>query len=235
MKKTNTIITYHIVADQQGKLRAAAKLACDFWNRFIRPKLSVVIRLGTFTQFGNTIARAYEPYQRDNVVYGRIEFNTQYLSQFNETEIVGTIIHEAGHTLGMGWDAWMTLFDHQTGRFLKPATNKLKTLKDMYVETEYGPGTTLAHWDEQQHEKEIMTGFKDKGEHVLPVTIDVLGLLGHSVLERLTRQSTLEELLGELRSVMFSRTEDALRLNREAFVQTDVWEEIYTGKRTPIK
>jgi len=99
MNKTKTIITYHIVADRQGKLRAAAKLACDFWNRFIQPKSSVVIRLGIFTQFGNTIARAYEPYRRDGVVYGVVEFNTVYLSQFSETEIVGTIIHEIGHTL----------------------------------------------------------------------------------------------------------------------------------------
>ena len=235
MNDRATIITYHIVADQQGKLRAAAKLACDFWNRFIRPESSVVIRLGTFTQFGNTIARAYEPYRRDSVVYGVVEFNTEYLSQFNDTEIAGTIIHEIGHTLGIGWDMWMTLFSHQTGRFLGRASNKLPALADMYVETEYGPGTTLAHWDEERHDRELMTGFKDSAEHILPVTIAVLELLGHEVLEKLTEQRQLEGLLEELRSVVFSRTDDAIQLNREAFVQTNIWEEIYTGRRTPIK
>ena len=235
MKKENTIITYHIVADQHGKLREAARLACDFWNRFILPESSVVIRLGTFTRFGNTIARAYEPYRRDGTVYGVVEFNTVYLAQYSGTEIVGTIIHEIGHTLGMGWNAWMTFFNHQTGRFYKRASNKLPALAEMYVETDYGPGTTLAHWDEARHDKELMSGFKDDAEYVLPVTIDVMELLGHGVVERLNEQRQLEGVLDELRGVMFSRMKEAVQLNREAFVKTNIWEEIYTGKRTPIK
>ncbi len=235
MKKERTVMTYHIVADQHGKLRAAARLSCDFWNRYIQPKSSIVIRLGTFTEFGNTIAVAYEPYWRDGTVYGRIEFNTVYLAEFSETEIVGTIIHEAGHTLGMGWDEWMKLFKHQSGEFLKRFINKLPALADMYVETDYGPGTTLAHWDEERHDKELMSGFKDSAEYVLPVTIDVMGLLGHEVIRRLKQKRQLDAILDDLRAVKFTRMEEAVRLNREAFVQTDVWEEIYTQKRRPFK
>jgi hypothetical protein len=105
----------------------------------------------------------------------------------------------------------------------------------MYVETEYGPGTTLAHWDEARHDKELMSGFKDSAEHILPVTIEVLELLGHEVVERLAEQRQLEALLNALRAVVFSRMEDVIQLNREAFVQTGIWEEIYTNRRTPIK
>ncbi len=235
MSEKKTLVTYFIVADLQGKLRAAAKLACDFWNRFIQPESSIVIRLGTFTEFGSTIARAYEPYRRDGVVYGRVEFNTVYLSRFSETEIVGTIVHEVGHTLGIGWDIWMSMFDHQTGRFLKLAIDQLSALKDMYVETDYGPGTTLAHWDEERYDEELMTGFKDTAEYVLPVTIDVLALLGHTIKERLTEPRKLEAILDEIRSIVFLRVEEAIQLNREAFVQTNIWEEIYSERRNPIK
>ena len=100
----NTLITYKIVSDNEGKLKGAAKLSCDFWNKFVVAKSSIVIRLGIFTSFGNTIARAYKPYSRNGTVYGRVEFNTKYLSTFSESETVGTIIHEIGHTLGFGWD-----------------------------------------------------------------------------------------------------------------------------------
>jgi hypothetical protein len=230
-----SLITYHIVSDQQGKLRSAAKLSCNFWNRFILPESPIVIRLGTFTQWGTTIARAYYPYRQNGTVYGVIEFNTNYLSQFSENEIVGTIIHEIGHTLGMGWDAWMTLFSHSTGCFYKRFIKKLPALAKMRVETDYGPGTTLAHWDEQRHDEELMTGFKDSAEHVLPITIEVMVLLGHEVIEKLGRKRPLEEVLDELRAVMFLRVEDAEKLNREAFVKTHIWEEIYTDKRTSFK
>ena len=77
-----------------------------------------------------------------------------------------------------------------------------------------------------------MTGFKDSAEHVLPVTIDVMALLGHEVVEGLDEQRKLEVVLDELRSIVFSRIEDAVKLNREAFVKTNIWEEIYTDKRT---
>lgn len=227
-----TLITYHIVADLKGKLRAAAKLSCDFWNRFVQPECSIVIRLGTFTQFGTTIARAYYPYKKDGVVYGVVEFNTTYLDQFSEVEIVGTIIHEVGHTLGFGWDDWMELFDHETGRFTSEAIEKIAALADMYVETDYGPGTTLAHWDEERHEKALMSGFKSSAEYVLPVTIDIMTLLGHQVIEKLAEKKQLDAIIEELSMVQFTRVADATKLNREAYVQTNIWEEIYSDLRT---
>ncbi len=229
-----TLITYHIVSDHQGKLRTATKLACNFWNRFILPESPVVIRLGKFTQFGKTIARAYEPFRRDGTAYGVVEFNTVFLDRYSESEIVGTIIHEIGHTLGMGWDKWMTMFGHQTGRFYKRFINKLPALAGMYVETEFGPGTTLAHWDEARYDKELMTGFKDDAEYVLPVTIDVMEFLGHEVIERLSKQHQLEDILDELRRVVFSRMAYAVQLNRDVFFNNEMCAEIYTDKRTPI-
>jgi hypothetical protein len=226
------IITYHIESDYNGMLRDAAKLSCDFWNRFVLPASSIVIRLGVFTQFGNTIARAYYPYKKDGVVYGVIQFNTYYLDQFTQVEIVGTIIHEVGHTLGFGWDEWMELFNHDTGLFTPEAVEEIAALGDMYVETDYGAGTTLAHWDEERHRKAMMSGFKSSAEYVLPVTIDIMTLLGHQVIEKLAEKTSLEAIIEELSMVQFMRMEDATQLDREAFVQTNIWEEIYSDRRT---
>jgi hypothetical protein len=50
------LITYKIVSDVDGRLKAAARTACNFWNRFVVPSSSIVIRLGTFTAFCSTIA-----------------------------------------------------------------------------------------------------------------------------------------------------------------------------------
>ena len=129
----------------------------------------------------------------------------------------------------------MKLFDHRTGRFYKRFINKLTALADMFIETEYGDGTTLAHWDEEQHDQEIMIGFKDSAEHVLPVTIDVISLFEHNVVEKLDKQRKPTALLDDLRSVAFTWVEDAVKLNREAFVKSNIWEKIYTDKGSSFK
>jgi hypothetical protein len=231
----STIITYKIVSDSEGKLRDAAKLACSFWNRYVVPSSSIVIRLDIFTAFGNTIARAYEPYKNEDVMYGRVEFNTKYLATYLEAEIVGTIIHEIGHTLGFGWDRWMALFDRETGEFKQEYIDRLPALADMRVETDYGPGTRFSHWDEEDFDKELMTGFKDKAEFVLPVTIGVTRLLGHEVNEELLERRLLADILDELRGIQFTRVEEAERLDREYLEETDIWEEVYTVRRIPRK
>lgn len=220
-----TLITYKIVSDLDGRLKRSARVACNFWNRFIIPNSSIVIRLGVFTANNNTIARAYEPYVKDGVVYGVVEFNTKFLSKYTEHEISGTIIHEIGHTLGFGWDKWMELFDSK-GVFTETATNLLADLKDMRVETDYGSGTRYSHWDEKIHDEELMTGFKDNREHVLPVTIDIMTLLGHRVAEELPRKTDLATLLDTLSQVVFSRQAEAKSINLDHFEQTGLWENI---------
>jgi hypothetical protein len=226
------IITYKIVSDVGGKLKTAARTACNFWNRFVLPKQSIVIRLGTFTSFGNTIARAYEPYKKGGIIYGVIEFNTYFLSEYSDVQTAGTIVHEIGHTLGYGWDRWMALFDENTGCFKPKFVKQLPALKNMRVETDYGPGTTLAHWDEEKFGGELMTGFKNDVEHVLPITVDVAALLGHQVLERLQKKTSLKKLLTTLQATQFTKKELAKSLDLDFFVQTPVWEEAYTNRRT---
>ena len=220
------LITYKIVSDEDGKLKRCARIACNFWNRFIIPKSSIVIRLSIFTSAGTTIARAYKPYENNGIVYGVVEFNTKYLSQFKDNEISGTIIHEIGHTLGFGWDAWTSLFDSGTGIFTRAAIAVIRALQDMLVETEYGPGTRYSHWDEEKFNKELMTGFKDKGEHVLPVTIAVMKLLGHSINEELLEKTDLNTLMDALAQVVFSRQTEAKALNLDHFEETEIWENI---------
>ena len=221
----STLITYKIVSDVDSKLKRAARVACNFWNRFIIPNSSIVIRLGVFTSNSTTIARAYKPYQKEGVVYGVVEFNTKYLSTFSGNEISGTIIHEIGHTLGFGWDQWMDLFD-SNGVFTEAATNVLSDLKDMRVETDYGSGTRFSHWDEQRHDEELMTGFKDNTEHVLPVTVRIMALLGHQVIEELPQKTGLGTLLDLLAQVAFSRQAEAKAINLDHFEKTDLWENV---------
>jgi hypothetical protein len=227
-----TIITYHITSDVEGKLRSSAKLACSFWNFFIQPSNPTVIRLGKFYRFGNTIARAFEPYTKDGTVYGVVEFNSKFLKRYSREQIAGTIIHEIGHTLGIGWAEWMSMFDRRTGRFKASWIKRQPALRDMLVETDYGPGTTLSHWDEEKFDKEIMTGIKDDFEFVSPVTISVLELFGHTVLENLSEDTPLKELLVKIEKIKFSREEEAISIERDAFVETEIWEEIYDVKRS---
>lgn len=222
----STLITYRIVSDIEGTLQRGARSACNFWNRFVEPKQSVVIRLGLFTQNSNTIARAFRPYEKDGTRYGRVEFNTKFLQRFTDDEIAGTIIHEIGHSLGIGWDKWHSLYDRETGRFNSSAIRKLSALESMEVERDGGPGTAFSHWDEVKFDKELMTGYQDTGEHVLPVTIDVMKTLGHTLIERLRERTPLAELLLDASSVVFSRQDEAKLLNLDYFEETELLETI---------
>ncbi len=223
----SNLITYKIISDSGDKLKKGARTACNFWNRFVLPKYSIVIRLDTFTQSGNTIARAYMPYEKDGVRYGKVEFNTKYLSRFTSEDIAGTIIHEIGHSLGIGWEVWAGLFDRNTGIFNKDVVSRLDQLEQMVVELDGGPGTALAHWDEDKFDKELMTGYKDLGgEFVLPVTINVMELLGHKVMERLEAKSDLAVLLHQASSVIFSRQDEVRTIDLDHFEETELMETI---------
>jgi len=159
-----TIITYKIVSDSNDRLKNTAKTACNFWNSFIIPNSSIVIRLGVFTSYDTIIAQSYRLYISSGVVYGGIEFNTKYLNRFTDSEIAGTVIHEIGHTLGFGWDRWIGLFDRNSGMFKSEYIGIIPELQHMFAETDYGPGTQYAHWDEERFDRELMTGFKDSYE-----------------------------------------------------------------------
>ncbi len=222
----SNFITYKIISDMDERLKRGSRTACNFWNRFVQPKHSIVIRLGTFTHSGYTIARAYKPYTNEGVLYGRVEFNTKYLGQFTEDEIAGTIVHEIGHSLGIGWEEWGALFDHETGKFKPGAVRSLAELEQMEVELEGGSGTAFAHWDEDKFDRELMTGSKDFGEHVLPVTIKLMKILGHTLSDQLASKTDLSDLLQDAASQVFSRQDEVRSLDLEHFEETDLFETI---------
>ena len=117
------------------------------------------------------------------------------------------------------------------GKFNAKAIKALPALAKMSVETDYGPGTTLSHWDEEKFGTELMTGLKGGSEHVLPVTIDVVGLLGHKVIERLKKKTLLDVLLAEVAAVQFIQRDAAKALNLDYFKVTPIWEETYDFSR----
>jgi len=221
------LITYKIVSDQGGKVKKAARTACNFWNKFVEPRKSIVLRLGIFSEESDTIAQAYEPHVGPKgLVYGRVEFNSKYLKTFSNAKTAGTIVHEIGHTLGFGWDQWMKLFDAGTGVFRPKAVQVIPALEKMLVETDGGDGTALSHWDEETFDKELMTGYEDRAEHLLPVTVDVMKLLGHRVKARLAKQATLAKLLRESAKVKFTQKAQAKKLDVDYFKETPLWETV---------
>ena len=111
-------------------------------------------------------------------------------------------------------------------KFKPGAIKKLSQLEQMEVELEGGQGTALSHWDENKFDKELMTGIKDQGEHVLPVTIDVMELLGHSVSETLATKRPLDELLQEVAGMVFSRQDEIRTIDLEHFEKTELFETI---------
>jgi hypothetical protein len=230
-----SFVTYKIVSDLDGKLKECAKISCNFWNRYICPRIPIVMRLGTFTDSGSTIACSYKPYNRNEILYGMIEFNTNFLVQFNNTQVIGTIVHELGHTLGFGWDDWLNLFSHTTGTFRQEYITAVPALKYMRAETHYGPGTTYSHWDEDSpYKNELMTGFKDSAEFVLPVTIDVMKLLGHEIRSRLTEKQLLADIIDEVANIQFQRIEEAKSLDKDYYEPTEVWERVFSSMGMPI-
>jgi hypothetical protein len=150
-------------------------------------------------------------------------------------QIIGTIIHELGHTLGMGWSDWLNLFDHITGVFRQEYVSAVPALKEMKAETHYGPGTVYSHWDEDSPYKgELMTGFKDTAEFVLPVAIDVMKLLGHGLRCRLNEKQLLADIINELADIQFQRVEEAKSIDTDYYEPTEVWERIEANIRIPI-
>lgn len=203
---TPRLITYNITSDLNGRLNIPAKVACNFWNHFLVPRLPIVMNLGVFTDFSTCIACSYFPKVRDGVIYGRVEFNTTHLVQYSEKKAAGTVIHEPGHTLGFGWDDWRQMFDHNSGIFRPEYISAVPTLGTMRAETTGGDGTDLSHWDEHSsYSQELLTGWKSEAEYVLPVTIDVMKLLGHQVTTHLPNKTLLATLIDELKNVQFQR------------------------------
>lgn len=221
-----SIITYRIVSDHDDRLRKAAKVACDFWNHFIQPESPLVLRMGASANTNGMIALSFAPYKdADGSVYSYVQFNTAYLRRYSRTDLATILIHEIAHALGFGRERWKNLFDWRNGRFLQQAVAQLPALKEMRVETHGGRHTRLMHWDERRHDNELMTGTKDRSEYVLPVTIDVMALLGHTVVHRLESRQRVSHLLEKFTNQAFTRGDDVASINLDHFVETDVLEE----------
>lgn len=220
------LVTYKIVTDQDGKLKRAARIACNFWNGYLTPKESIVIRLGTFKRRGDTVAEASEPFRKDGVVYGAVDYNSRHLEEETVERVAGTIVHEIGHTLGIGSAEWRRLFNRNTGAATKPSVRRLPALANTWVELEGGEGTAYVHWSEDRFGSELMTGWGNRSEHVLPVTIDVMELFGHQLTKRLPKRTRLNALLEDAERFVFQRRADAKVLDLDHFKKTKMRERL---------
>lgn len=232
----STLITYKVVEDRGGKLEAAARMACNFWNHYVEPETSIVIHVDLFWSPLPYIARSYEPELKGAVTHGGIRFNSVYVRRYTELQLAITMVHELGHTLGFGWDKWMDLFDSTSGRFTEAAVKLLPSLADMHVETDGGAATQYMHWDEDKHGSELMTGFENKAEYVLPVTIDTTELLGHTLLRRLEAKTPIKTLLTQLQGKSFTRRDEAKQMTAVEFKPSRILERIFEylpGTATP--
>jgi hypothetical protein len=126
----------------------------------------------------------------------------------------------------------MKLFDEDTGIFKPKSATALPLLGAMRVDLDGGAGTELAHWDEQRHNRELMTGEDDNGEHVLPVTIAVMALLGHKVKRSLPKKTSLAKLLTQAAKVKFAKKAQAKKLDLDLLRITPRWETLpHKGRR----
>ncbi len=53
------LITYKIENDDGGRVKKAARIACNIWNTFVTPNKPIVIRLGVSKLDDDTIAEAF--------------------------------------------------------------------------------------------------------------------------------------------------------------------------------
>lgn len=227
--KFKPFMTYYIENDWNGLLKPAVRTCCNFWNRFLYPEKTTVLRVGHFTEDSFTIARCWYPYTLPWATFSRIEYNTKYLSP--DESIEGTMTHEAGHSLGMGFgEKWFNLFDDRNGKFYSEIITLLPDLELMRVELDGGSGTELSHWEEASliSERDLMSGWKSENEIVLPITIAVFSLMGCTIRERLISIALLDSLLQEARQVLVpSNLKTVAReMKLDHFEPTDLMEEI---------
>lgn len=215
------IITFGLVGDEiqklkesnkiaYNKIKESAKIACNFWNGHINPGKNVVLQIEVFNEgAGNAhIARAFKPFEKNGVLYGRVHYNLNriYFKSFIST----VFIHEIAHSLGFGWEPLDKLYDKNTGLFYEEYVERVPSLKNMKIELDYGQATRYAHWDEEEFGDELMTGIKTMGtEHVLPVTIEIMELLGHEVVVVPKEKLKLNDrTFRKLSSIKFDRQKD---------------------------
>lgn len=219
------VLTYEIVKGDRAKLEEAAKMACNFWNRFVEPETDIVLQLGTrWRLFSKTTAWAFNPWSHNGIKYGRVDLNSKFLNRSTAREVAQTLAHEIGHTLGFGYERWNEIVDMSTGRFRSMAVERVPALAQMSVQLSGPAGVKNSHWAESAFSDELMTPYKNGAERVFPVTIDVMELLGHRVKERLSEPAKLDELLASLPPVSGDFGEVVAHINKRYAETTAVFE-----------
>ncbi len=213
------------------KIGAAAQVAAEFWNHFIQPAqpINVNFKVEEPDPSVTWIAGANVPEVAPGLrtpVWGYIVFNAKY-GYMPFQRLVSTLIHEMGHTLGFGCDAWMdngegNWFDGHPGRNAIPRPETIvklnalvpgagDDLETMLLEDVPDGGTYRCHWEEDIFLNELMTGYKNTGdEYVLPITFNVLALVGHTIINRQDIETRFIARLRRGRTVRCGLLEDYL-------------------------
>ena len=121
-------------------------------------------------------------------LYGVMSFDNADLNWLEERgRLQSTILHEMGHVLGIGtlWN-YKKLIDEEAHAYTgEHALSEYRKLEDgvnsVPTEDDGGRGTANGHWEKDDFDNELMTGFLSSSSPLSKVTIGSLADLGYQV------------------------------------------------------
>ncbi|QDT96166.1 choice-of-anchor Q domain-containing protein [Gimesia aquarii] len=125
---------------------------------------------------------------------GIMQFDSADLAALEASgQLIDVILHEMGHVIGIGtiWDSLGLVLNGGTANPRFTGTNAIdqyntllgRNVVDIPLESGFGPGTDDSHWDEDDLDNELMTGFLNPGvaNPISVITIGSLADLGYVV------------------------------------------------------
>ena len=121
-------------------------------------------------------------------LYGIMNFDSADLDGLEQDgTLEATILHEMGHVLGLGtlWN-YKKLIDEEAHAYTgEHALSEYRKLEDgansVPTEDDGGRGTANGHWEKDDFDNELMTGFLSSSSPLSKVTIGSLADLGYRV------------------------------------------------------
>ena len=119
---------------------------------------------------------------------GIMEFDSADVAALEASgQLLDVILHEMGHVIGFGtiWSSLGLIQDEGTVDSSYIGANAIaqynallgRSVTSIPLETDFGPGTNDAHWDEDDLDNELMTGISEAAGVVMPISTITIGSL----------------------------------------------------------